>query len=499
MTSSTPPKTAPTDSQAPQDDPAKQDTSAPKKRRFKIRVKWRGRQLPRVKPRRRELTPTVEPRLTRGRWETKWTALQHQVKANNPLTPDHIGGIKLLILTPLISLSLPIPQVGALIDLPKWGTLALFALYISLDLISAIHRAKMSSPTPLEDGEEAPPIAPQSSSKRMSWDRLADAPLCAVTAWVTAPLLGWPLLISHFILERLTELLRVRGRGPQRSRALNALHEMTLFALIALSLGWGERLITPDRVLTILVIHISLLGLTLAYQSRLLQKRFIADTLSLGNLLCGCMSIYCSSQHAYNASLLYLLLGAAFDGFDGAAARKFGGTKWGVYSDDIADGVNYGIAPGYALYTLLGAYEGLIIGCFYAFFTLSRLLFFTLNKDESDPNYFSGIPSPVGGMIVMCGIVLFRDQPTWVTFLVGIACTQMVSFSTHYRHLGRALSPRSRRARIGAPAYLFIFIIGASLGGVKGAATVVLVTAFGYGFLPSALSFINLFTSPKSS
>ncbi len=43
-------------------------------------------------------------------------------------------------------------------------------------------------------------------------------------------------------------------------------------------------------------------------------------------------------------------MGCLFDGFDGAAARKWGGTRFGVYSDDIADGVNYGIAPGFALF-----------------------------------------------------------------------------------------------------------------------------------------------------
>ena len=83
----------------------------------------------------------------------------------------------------------------------------------------------------------------------------------------------------------------------------------------------------------------------------------------------------------------------------------------------------------------------------------------------------------MGGMIVMCSIVLFSGQPTWVTFLVGIACTQMVSFSTYYRHLGRALSSKKRRMRFGAPLYLFSFVLGCIIGGVKGAATIVLISA----------------------
>ena len=54
-------------------------------------------------------------------------------------------------------------------------------------------------------------------------------------------------------------------------------------------------------------------------------------------------------------SLLLLILGGLFDGLDGAAARKWVGTKFGVYSDDIADAVNYGIALVFALYFALGS------------------------------------------------------------------------------------------------------------------------------------------------
>ena len=64
------------------------------------------------------------------------------------------------------------------------------------------------------------------------------------------------------------------------------------------------------------------------------------------NALCGVASIYFATQGRIETSLLLLLVGAAFDGLDGAAARKWGGTRFGVYSDDIADGINYAIAPG---------------------------------------------------------------------------------------------------------------------------------------------------------
>jgi CDP-diacylglycerol--serine O-phosphatidyltransferase len=328
-------------------------------------------------------------------------------------------------------------------------------------------------------------------------------PISLTALWLARHDLPEWLLLTKGALDALIVLLWLTGRG-QHTRLNVMLSSTTIFALLCLTYNLAGRLITPGTTQALLMIHAVYSAVVVASQVGLLQKRFIADALSFCNLLCGVASMHASSHGEFNTSLLYLLLGAAFDGFDGAAARKFGGTRWGVYSDDVADGVNYGLAPGVALYYLLGGaeahLEGLIIGAFYGTFTISRLIFFTLNKDESDPNYFAGIPSPVGGMIVMCGVVLFRGQPTWVSFLAGVACAQMVSFSTSYRHLGRAFSRanRTRRVMWGAPMYLGVFLIGALVWGTRGAAAVVLAGALTYGFLPSAMSFVRLIRGPEA-
>ena len=336
----------------------------------------------------------------------------------------------------------------------------------------------------------------QAENSSVSWvsfiNAYASYPLLVTLLYLNQAPFDLILIWGLAAIEGLSLGLRAFGRGPHRTRLKTTLSDLTMFVLLGHLFQWEGTLFKSNSIYLLLGLHFVLSTLIVFYQCRLLQKRFIADALSFLNFTCGVISIYFASQQAFETSLLYLLLGAAFDGFDGAAARKFGGTRFGVYSDDIADGMNYGIAPGCALYFLLGQNEGLIIGSFYAGFTLSRLIFFTLNKDESDPDYFAGIPSPVGGMIVMCSIVLFSEQPTWVTFLVGIACTQMVSFSTSYRHLGRALSSKKKRIRFGAPLYLFIFTLGCVFGGVKGAASIVLVSACGYGFLPSTLSFLHV-------
>lgn len=225
--------------------------------------------------------------------------------------------------------------------------------------------------------------------------------------------------------------------------------------------------------------------------------RYLADTLSGANLACGLVSIACAAAFRFEACLGLLLLGAIFDGLDGAAARRFGGTRIGVYADDVADGVNYGLAPGVALYFALGGVEGLVIAAFYAIFTIGRLVYFTLDRAEGDPRFFPGVPSTVGGLVALSAILLFPDQPSWIGLSVGIACAQMVSFRTHYRHLGRALASRElpRRAAV---LLLALLVVGGLAWGVRGSAAAILAASLLYGFLPSLLSFRASLARPRS-
>ena len=279
------------------------------------------------------------------------------------------------------------------------------------------------------------------------------------------------------------------GKGSTENRLRTAISSTTILALLFLGQGWAPRLVEARVVEFLLWTSLVFSSLVALYNLRIFQKRFIADLLSLANLSCGFVSMWFASRGAFEVSLVFLILGAGFDGFDGAAARRWGGTRWGVYSDDVADGTNYGIAPGVALYFALdGGVVGVVAGTLYAVFTVSRLVFFTLDKDAADPNYFRGVPSTIGGVVTLCSIIVFRDSPGLLGIMVGIACAQMVSFATHYRHLGRALAKR-RRALVGAPVYLLVLLFGARIWGSAGSAAIVLACALAYGMWPTVLAF----------
>ncbi len=386
-----------------------------------------------------------------------------------PIDPVVMSGIKLVLVTPLIVLALSRMSVLAG---GRHLVSALLVVFFVLDYLEAVlakHRG----------------LKPRSARV---FDRFTDYPLLLTAAWFAVGIVPIPLLVAKLGLDLLILVLYMLGRGATENRLRTGIGYATLLALLFVGQGWGGRILTPQVVSYIVGANIAFSAITAAFYLGLLQKRFVADVLSGANLLCGGFSILFASQHRFEISLLFVILGAAFDGFDGAAARRWGGTRFGVYSDDIADGVNYGIAPGVALYFALGGISGLAVGAFYATFTIARLVFFTLNKADSDPNYFAGVPSPVGGLVAMASIVTFRGEPGIVGLLVGIACAQMVSFSTHYRHLGRAIG-RHRRALVGAPLYLVVLLLGLRLWGARGAGAVILVGNLVYGFLPTVLAF----------
>jgi CDP-diacylglycerol---serine O-phosphatidyltransferase len=254
--------------------------------------------------------------------------------------------------------------------------------------------------------------------------------------------------------------------------------------MLLLSLGRLEGFITRDLVTALLYVNVGFTLVVVLFQLGVLKKRFVADTLSFANAVCGAFSIYFATRGEVPTCLVLLLAGAAFDGLDGAAARKWGGTRFGVYSDDIADGINYAIAPGVALAYGIGGKEGIVVGIVFSTLTVSRLVFFTLNKSGSDPAYFAGVPSTIGALVALSSLLLFGRSPSLVGLFVGIAVVLMVSFDSAYRHLGRAIVSAPRAQVIVGLIAAVVLIGGGALFGRRIPAALILGASLLYGFLP---------------
>jgi len=407
------------------------------------------------------------------------SGLESRLAQSLPAHPKTISSIKLVVITPLIFISLSyLERSGAS---RSWIVFFLFLMFVLLDYLSG--------------------IVARAGGKEKSFgrvlDRVADFPLVVILAYFSLGILPIFLLALKVLIDLLLLVLYLMGRGSPENRFRTSINYSTFLAMLFVTQGVGHKLINPEHVSALLAANIVFFSITAFYNLNVIQKRFIADSLSGANLLCGVLSMVYAVKGRLDISLVFLMLGAAFDGFDGAAARKWGGTRWGVYSDDVADAVNYGIAPGFALWLIMPGLEGWVLGPFFTIFTLSRLAFFTLNKSESDPNYFCGVPSTLGGLVTLCSLILFKNYPALVGLMVGVACVQMVSFDTLYRHLGRAMA-ENRRVFFGMPFLLVLLIGGQRLYGVSAPVAMILIACLGYAFKPTIQHLVRVATKSAS-
>lgn len=398
-----------------------------------------------------------------------------------PVHPNVISSLKLFLITPLFAASL---NSEILQGHRRYIPVILFCLFGVLDYLDGVVARGRGKATVFGG----------------VYDRLTDLPMYVLIAWHSAEVLPRNLLAVKITLDILLALPWVSVRGSIKNRLRMSIGFTTFLVMVLLLTDLPSKFVTADLACALLGINIFVNAIVVLRRLGVLRTRYLADALSAGNLACGGLSMYMAHAGRIDLSIVFLLVGAAFDGLDGAAARRFGSTAWGVYSDDIADAVNYGIAPGVALFlhfrTIDGStgwignfqIEGVILGSLFTIFTLSRLIYFTLAKSVSDPDYFRGVPSTIGGIVVLTSLYLFNDSPALLGLMVGAACILMVSFDTQYRHLGRLVA-RHQRMLVFLPMGLAGFLVSGLWLDRRVPIALLLVLSLGYGLLPTVRHF----------
>ena len=75
-------------------------------------------------------------------------------------------------------------------------------------------------------------------------------------------------------------------------------------------------------------------------------KRHIPNTITCCNLFSGCIACVMAFKGAFDMAMLFIVLGATFDFFDGMVARLLHvSSPLGVQMDSLADDVTFGLAP----------------------------------------------------------------------------------------------------------------------------------------------------------
>ena len=173
-----------------------------------------------------------------------------------------------------------------------------------------------------------------------AFDRAAEYGLLLTLSLFCIDVLPTTPLLTKLILDLVLTGLFLFGRGLPRTRVRTGLTYSTLLALLFVSQGRVARLVTPEVATYILWAKILYTAVVVLYNAGILRKRYIADALSAGNLVCGMIGIWFAMHGRVDVTLLFMMLGAVFDGFDGAAARKFGGSRWWVYPYEAASAVH---------------------------------------------------------------------------------------------------------------------------------------------------------------
>ena len=142
-------------------------------------------------------------------------------------------------------------------------------------------------------------------------------------------------------------------------------------------------------------------------------RYLLPNILTLGGVCLGISSIKFSIDGNFSLAVTLILLAAILDALDGRVARLIKGTsEFGKELDSLTDFVSFGIAPVLILYFWeLNTYGklGWAIALIYSVCCVLRLARFNLTKNENDHewknNFFEGVPSPAGGLLILTPLI----------------------------------------------------------------------------------------------
>jgi CDP-diacylglycerol--serine O-phosphatidyltransferase len=143
-------------------------------------------------------------------------------------------------------------------------------------------------------------------------------------------------------------------------------------------------------------------------------------------------------------ALLFIILGAVFDFFDGMTARLLHvSSPIGKELDSLADDVTFGVAPATMVYSLLytlsypawlESMRGVLPYVAFVMAAFAALRLAKFNLDERQTTSFIGLPTPAnalfwGSLIVGAGDRLQQVSWSWavVLVLIALSCWIMVS------------------------------------------------------------------------
>ena len=139
----------------------------------------------------------------------------------------------------------------------------------------------------------------------------------------------------------------------------------------------------------------------------------LPNMLTLIGVCIGLSSIRFALDEKFEFAIIAIIFAALIDGLDGRIARLIKGTsKVGKELDSLTDVISFGVAPAFIMYfwklNELGRF-GWLLCLVYVICVALRLARFNVNSSQEPSwkdNFFEGVPSPAGGILVLTPLIV---------------------------------------------------------------------------------------------
>ena len=173
----------------------------------------------------------------------------------------------------------------------------------------------------------------------------------------------------------------------------------------------------------------------------------LPNMLTLIGVCIGLTSIRFSFNAQFDLAIIAIIFAALFDWLDGRIARLIKGTsEVGKELDSLADVISFGVAPAFIMYfwtlSSLGKF-GWLLCLIYVSCVALRLARFNVNSNQEPSwrdNFFEGVPSPAGGILVLTPLIFSLSELEFITvnykfvvpiFFVTISLLLISKFPTY--------------------------------------------------------------------
>ena len=142
-------------------------------------------------------------------------------------------------------------------------------------------------------------------------------------------------------------------------------------------------------------------------------RMILPNMLTLIGVCIGLTSIRFALSGEFHLAIIAIIFAALFDWLDGRIARLIKGTsEVGKELDSLADVISFGVAPAFIMYfwTLSSRGRlGWLLCLIYVICVALRLARFNVHSNQGPSwkdNFFEGVPSPAGGILVLTPLIV---------------------------------------------------------------------------------------------